>query len=194
MNRSLATLAMAVLGTTRLLAQTAPISPAMPKEEVVVLSPFVVSTDTDVGYVGQNTLAGSRMRTDLKDIAAAISPMTAEFLQDIGATNIIDAMEYGMNARIETDDGRAAGPVNDGYNNSARAVRIRGLPGGSRTVNYFRRLGEIDTFNADRLDLSRGPNSIPFGFGLPAGLVNAGTKQARLDREVYVGGSAFRRF
>ena len=187
MKRELTCFALAVFSTASLLAQTTPPTSATTKPDVVVLSPFEVNVDTDVGYVGQNTLAGSRMRTNLKDIAAAISPMTAEFLQDIAATNIIDAMEYGMNARIETDDGRAAGPVNDGYNNSTRAVRIRGLPGGSRTVNYFRRLGEVDIFNADRLDLSRGPNSILFGFGSPAGLVNAGTKQARLDRRSFVG-------
>lgn len=187
MKRDLTCFAVAMFSMTSLLAQTTPSVSATTKEDAVVLSPFEVNAESDVGYVGQNTLAGSRMRTDLKDIAAAISPMTAEFLQDIAATNIIDAMEYGMNARIETDDGRAAGPVNDGYNNSTRAVRIRGLPGGSRTVNYFRRLGEVDIFNADRLDLSRGPNSILFGFGSPAGLVNAGTKQARLDRQAYVG-------
>lgn len=157
-----------------------------PKEQVVQLSPFEVRVDSDTGYVGQNTLAGSRMSTNLKDLAAAISPMTAEFLQDIAATNIEQAMEYGMNARMETDDGRVAGPVASLYNDTpAREIRIRGLPGGSRTVNYFKRLGEVDTYNAQRLELSRGPNAILFGFGSPAGVVNAGTKQARMDRNAY---------
>ncbi len=75
----------------------------------------------DQGYLATATMAGTRLRTELKDppvalsilnnaflddVAAAISPMTAEFLTDIAATNVMEAMEYGMNARIETDDAR----------------------------------------------------------------------------------------
>lgn len=81
--------------------------------ETIVLSPFEVTTTQDTGYAGQDTLSGSRLRTNLKDIAAAISPMTAEFLKDIAATNIETAMEYGVGTRVETDDARAAGPVGD---------------------------------------------------------------------------------
>jgi len=171
--------------------QTAPLTPVNPTPDpagaTIQLSPFTVNAEQDTGYVAQNTLAGSRVRTNLKDIAAAISPMTEEFLQDIAATNIIEAMEYGMNSRVETDDGRAAGPVADGYNDGTRQIRVRGLPGGSRTVNYFRTLGEIDSYNTQRLEVSRGPNSILYGFGSPAGVINAGTKQAMTHRSTYTG-------
>src|SRR4051812_30530101 len=64
--------------------------------ETVTLSPFEVNATLDTGYAGQDTLSGSRLRTNLKDVAAAISPMTAEFLRDIAATNIADAVEYGV--------------------------------------------------------------------------------------------------
>jgi hypothetical protein len=37
------------------------------KEEVVTLSPFEVSTTQDTGYAGQDTLSGSRLRTNLRD-------------------------------------------------------------------------------------------------------------------------------
>ena len=171
-----------------LLAQTAPTNPpAAPAadDETLVLSPFVVQAEKDVGYVAQNTLAGSRVRTNLKDLGAAISPMTAEFLQDIGATNLVEAMEYGINSRVETDDGRAAGPVADSYNDTTRTFRIRGLPGASRTVNYFRYFGEVDIYNTGRVELSRGPNSILYGFGSPAGVVNVATKQALTNKATY---------
>ena len=55
---------------------------------VVTLSPFEVSETQDNGYAGQDTLSGSRLRTNLRDVAAAISPMTAEFLRDIAATSV----------------------------------------------------------------------------------------------------------
>jgi outer membrane receptor protein involved in Fe transport len=168
-------------------AQSAPTSTAVKpaEEEPVVLSPFVVQSEKDVGYVAQNTLAGSRLRTSLKDLGAAISPMTAEFLSDIAATNLVEAMEYGINSRVETDDGRAAGPVADSYNDTTRTFRIRGLPGAARTVNYFRYFGEVDIYNTGRVELSRGPNSILYGFGSPAGVVNVATKQAQTDRPRY---------
>jgi hypothetical protein len=102
-----------LVGTLPLAAQSTPPAVASAAEAIVALSPFEVSASQDTGYVVQNTLAGSRVRTNLKNIAAAISPMTEEFLQDIAATNIVEAMEYRMNSRVETDDGRAAGPVAD---------------------------------------------------------------------------------
>ena len=103
-------------------------SGSVSREEPVALSPFEVSATQDTGYVGQDTLSGSRLRTNLKDVAAAISPMTAEFLQDIAANSIEDAVEYGVGTRMETDDARSAGPVGDGYNDTVRSIRIRGLP------------------------------------------------------------------
>ena len=109
-----------------------------------MLTPFEVATTQDTGYAGQDTLSGSRLRTNLKDVAAAISPMTAEFLRDIAATNVENAMEYGVGTRMETDDARAAGPVADGYNDSTRGIRIRGLPGGGRSINFFGAPGEVD--------------------------------------------------
>jgi len=54
-------------------------------EELVALSPFVVSAEDDRGYTATSTLAGTRVRTDLKDLAASISTVTAEFLRDTTA-------------------------------------------------------------------------------------------------------------
>jgi outer membrane receptor for ferric coprogen and ferric-rhodotorulic acid len=105
-------LALAILPALPAQQATKPTGSANPSSsDAIVLSPFEVATTQDTGYAGQDTLSGSRLRTNLKDIAAAISPMTAEFLEDIAATNIETAMEYGVGTRVETDDARAAGPV-----------------------------------------------------------------------------------
>ena len=152
---------------------------------VVTLSPFEVSETQDNGYAGQDTLSGSRLRTNLRDVAAAISPMTAEFLRDIAATSVEGAMEYGVGTRMETDDARAAGPVADGYNDGIRSIRIRGLPGGGRSINFFGAPGEVDLYMTESLEVSRGPNSILFGFGSPAGKINISSKQAFLNKNAY---------
>jgi iron complex outermembrane receptor protein len=178
-------LALAVALNASLSAQNTTAAPKSGTEAAVILSPFEVRTDQDTGYVGQDTLAGSRLRTNLKDLAAAISPMTAEFLRDIAATNIIEAMEYGVGTRVDTDDARSAGPVGDGYNDSIRSIRVRGLPGAGRSINFFGAPGEVDTYIVDRIDVSRGPNSILYGFGSPAGRLNVTTKQAQTDKNSY---------
>lgn len=178
----------ALLAPAAVVAQSAsPAAPssAAPTEPVVQLSPFEVSVAQDSGYVGQDTLSGSRLRTNLKDVAAAISPMTAEFLQDIAANSIEDAIEYGVGTRMETDDARSAGPVSDGYNDTIRSIRIRGLPGGGRSINFFGAPGEVDLYMTERLEVSRGPNSILYGFGSPAGAINVASKQARTDKNAY---------
>jgi len=53
----------------------------------ITLSPFEVVSGQDVGYRAQNTLGGTRLNTSLKDTAASLSVMIAEFLADVAATN-----------------------------------------------------------------------------------------------------------
>src|SRR5580658_5051626 len=56
---------------------------ASDQEEPTVLSPFVVDASEDKGsYKANSTLAGTRVRTDLNDVASSISVVTAQFLQD----------------------------------------------------------------------------------------------------------------
>jgi outer membrane receptor protein involved in Fe transport len=173
-----------LLSAVRLPGQTVPAAPSAPtaKDEAITLSPFEVNATQDTGYAGQDTLSGSRLRTNLKDVAAAISPMTAEFIKDIAATNIEQAIEYGVSTRADTDDARAAGPVGDSTNDATRGLRMRGLPGGTRSVNFFSALGELDAYMIDRIEVSRGPNSILYGFGSPAGKINVATKQAMTNK------------
>ena len=67
-------------------------------ESTIMLSPFQVTTDNDVGYAAANSLSGSRLNTELRNTPAAISVFTKEFLDDIGALSTLGAMEYAMNA------------------------------------------------------------------------------------------------
>lgn len=154
-------------------------SAAAPGEtEAVTLSPFVVQTDKDTGYAATNTLAGSRLNTELKDTPAAISVMTRDFLVDIGAVNVVEALNYALNTEKDFSDftGNAL------YTNDL-IFQMRGFVGASLGRNYFGWFGSHDSYNVERLDYSRGPNSILFGVGGPGGIVNTTTKQAQLQRD-----------
>lgn len=156
----------------------APGSAPAPEDQTVKLSPFVVQTDTDTGYAATSTLAGSRLNTDLRDTPAAISVMTREFLIDIGAVNVTEALGYGLNTEKDFSDFTGNGL----YSNDL-VIQMRGFVGASLGRNYFGWFGAHDSYNVERLDFSRGPNSILFGVGGPGGIVNTTTKQARLGRD-----------
>lgn len=81
---------------------------AAAKEEAVELTPFTVTSDKDVGYQAANTLAGSRMNTSLKDTAASISILTEEFIKDVGAMDLNEAIRFGNNVEMELPDGNAS--------------------------------------------------------------------------------------
>src|SRR5436190_8664176 len=130
---------------------SAPAAPTPePVDKVIELTPFEVRSDLDTGYQGMDTAAGSRLNTKLSDTPAAISVFTAEFLNDIAATNIADVAKYAANT--EYDVGYVSGnPNGNGMMNAAQNLTVRGLPttGGpanGRTVNFLSYPIEIDIY------------------------------------------------
>ena len=87
--------ALAALAGTTLSAQTTPPAPAaVTQEEAIVLSPFTVNTSLDEGYAATQTMSGTRLATNLRDVASVVSPMTIDFLKDIDATNLQQAILF----------------------------------------------------------------------------------------------------
>ena len=160
-------------------------SSATPEEEdVITLSPFVVEeTEGSGSYQATSTLAGTRIRTDLKDLATPITVMTKQFLDDVGAVNNQSLLTYTPNTEITGLNGNfsnVSGQQNFSENlgRPHASTRVRGLDAADNTRDYF--LTEIpwDGYNVDRIDLQRGPNSILFGLGSPAGIINASVNTA----------------
>lgn len=169
---------------------TAPAAPAASnaaseeEEEVIQLSPFEVQAESQ-GYSAATTLAGNRLNTELRDIGNAVTVITSQFLADIGATNNESLLQYTVGTEVGNINGNFAG-VGDGafLDESARFTspnqntRVRGLAQADNTRDYFPTDVPWDGYNVDRVDLQRGPNSILFGQGSPAGIINTGTRQA----------------
>ncbi|MDP3072889.1 MAG: hypothetical protein Q8N18_21535 [Opitutaceae bacterium] len=170
---SIGSLAAVLLLRVATLAQTASAASAA-TDETVQLTPFTVTSDKDVGYQAANTLAGSRMNTSLKDTPASLSIMTAEFIKDVGAMDLTEAIRFGNNVEMELPDGNAAFEF-------FRTFVIRGQAA-SVARNYFRWKLPTNTFNVERIEEARGPNSILFGIASAGGLLNTTTKQAQTGR------------
>lgn len=155
----------------------------------ILLSPFLVDTTAERGYQATSTLAGSRIKTDLKDVAASVTVLTTEFMDDLGAKDVASAMAFVAGA--ENDATYHAEPVAalggaNGYvgsdfgdnNNRSGVIRVRGLGNASTTINFIETIGSTDRYNTERVEFLRGANSILFGLAEPAGLVNSSTKVA----------------
>src|SRR5688572_27814216 len=114
-------------------APGAPVAPALApsptRDEVVELSPFTVNTSRDLGYQAENTLAGSRLNTQLRDTAGSISVFTREFLDDVAITDIGELVLYSVNAEMSTNENQAGSGQNPIVNAQAltRPILIRGM-------------------------------------------------------------------
>ncbi len=148
-------------------------------EEVFELSPFSVAADDDKGYVATTTLAGTRLKSQLRDLAGAIQIVTSEFLEDTTATGTEDLFLYTTNTEASGPDGNFGNGGAERRN--PNSTRVRGLANPDRTRGYFLTDIGFDTYNTDRVAIAKGPNAILFGLGSPAGIVNNNLKQAKFE-------------
>ena len=146
----------------------APAAQKAGEEEVIKLSPFVVDATRDEGYRATSTLAGSRINTNLKDVAAAITEITPQFLKDVAAADINDVLLYTVNTEGTRNYTAAPAAGIGGYDdttstNPNTANRIRGLHSAQLMRDYFVTIGSdvgFDAYNIDRVTINRGPNSV----------------------------------
>jgi hypothetical protein len=150
-----------------------------PQDEAILLTPFQVDVSADRGYAASQTLNGTRMKTDLKDIGSALTIFTEQMMNDLGANSIYDLMAFAPNTDpfiMSTSD--ITGNGNDFINIPTKFV----TRGGASTVvsqDFFANGIPNDRFNSEALTFSRGPNAILFGLGNAAGAFVSSTKRAK---------------
>jgi outer membrane receptor protein involved in Fe transport len=163
-------------------AQTAAPAPETRNEDPIALSPFVVSTTAETGYQATSTLAGTRLSTSLKDVGAAVSVYTREFLEDINVTRIEDILTYTMSTEAGGQNGNLSGV--SGENSAAvrddpsSINRVRALATATRTRDFFPSDIPSDAFSFESLTISRGPNAVLAGVGSAGGVIDAALRKA----------------
>jgi iron complex outermembrane receptor protein len=145
----------------RLAAQTSPAA----SDEVINLSPFSVTSDSEHGYIASESVTGSRVATAIKDLPFTINVFTSSFLNDFG---IFDSSD---NAFGYTS---SAGAVDDASNNV-----IRGFPSQYTLRDGFFRIGPVDKVNIDRIEIIKGPNAAIYGETQPGGIINYISKRPK---------------
>lgn len=188
--RSLVVVLLSVL-LPLLRAQTAPPPPSerrVATAETIELSPFIVETQSSQGYYASQTLAGGRLRQDLKDLGTSIQVVTKEFMDDLAITGIEELFQYTTGTEVggimgnftgASDGGAGETSTGDARRDPDGTSRVRGLAAPDRARNFFKTDIPFDAYNTDRIDINRGANSFLFGLGSPSGLINTGLARAR---------------
>jgi len=158
------------LFSVTLFGQTSSSDPAPASPETIELSPFVVTESGNNGWVANETLAGTRLRTSFKDVPNQLETFTKEFMEDLGVTNLDEALIYSANTENQYESSES--PSNDGQFPD-NPGRVRGLGDGTLSRNFFPTQSQPDNYNIDRATIASGPNAILFGLGSPAGILDA---------------------
>lgn len=146
------------------------------------LSPFTVDASSSSGYVARETLARSRLKTNLSEVGSSLSVITEDFMDDIEATDAKQLLVYTLGTEVAGGSGNFSGTGGAGPGDIANvagsrfkpqnATRVRGLASADLTRAFFLTDIPFDTYNTDRIEIQRGPNSVLFGLGSPGGIIN----------------------
>jgi len=160
------------------------------EEKIYDLNAFAIEGSAQDGYLAQSTLAGSRVRTEVRDLGASIAIVTQEFMEDTGATDGESLLQFVGNVEVggalgnfsNANTGNQAS-TSESRENPQRSQRIRGLISANLTRDYFQTDIPFDAYNTSRVTINRGPNSILFGLGSPGGIINNTTNKAQIGSE-----------
>lgn len=162
---------------------------AKPDDKVLELSPFQVTASGSDGYRATATMSGTRLKTNLNDLAASISVVTKQQLDDTASVDINDIFKYELSTEGTsqwTDFLVDRQNVTDNVSKEpSTANRIRGLTSANQAQNGFTVSLPLDTYNVDAVEISRGPNSTVFGLGNTGGGVNIIRGRANTQDDFY---------
>lgn len=144
------------------------------KEDVIKLTPFSVEAEAYTGYVSSSTMIGGKTSQKIIDVPQTINVITRDLIDDTGADSPMDAL-----GKIAP----AVSAVASEASSSAGAY-IRGFRAQNWSVDgaTMRGLSLITNFNADAIEVIKGPASVTFGaFAAYGGYVSILPKYARRD-------------
>ena len=140
------------------------------EEDVVVLSVFEVTADADEGYAATNAVSGTRLNTNLLELPKTVDVITAEFIKDIGAIDMQQALQYSSGV-VFADDNPGMDDIYGGR------FAIRGIQTSTSYRNGFPSSFIVDPVMIDRIEIIKGPSSTFSGPIEPGGTRNTITRK-----------------
>ncbi len=146
----------------------------LPSVTVEASAPEPSPVGPDTGYHAETSATATKTNAPLAETAQSISVVTRQRIEDQGATNLQDALNY------------VAGVRSDAYGLDSRtdSARIRGaaptqyLDGLRRQLSgFYTSNTRVDPYLLERIEVLRGPASMLYGQGTTGGLVNLVSKR-----------------
>lgn len=160
---------LALAGLSR--AQTSNASSATSDKDVVILSPFVVKGEADIGYRATNAMGATKTNTPIQETPQSIQVINQEFIIDQGAISLDDTMRFTSGVSQGTDI------RGDRYS-------MRGYQTGIPSKDAFRDTGRAprEMSNIERVEVVKGPAAFTFGRTTPGGVINMVLKRPQTKR------------
>lgn len=154
------------------------------QNQVITLSPFTVDTSQDEGYKATNAVSGTRLNTPIQTLPESIEVITQDFMSDIGALNLREALQYSAGIQLTTQNDLVGtttpysniGGVNNAQgstgNKTQTSIVMRGFVTTNALQDGFNRQFASDTIGIERVEVVRGPAALLYGIGNFGGVVN----------------------
>ncbi len=155
--------------------------------DVIKLSPFEVTSDTDRGFQTGSVGTTARMKVNLADTPVSYSIINREFIEALGLTDMGEAAAWATNQSfLSTNNGGLTNNSSQQYFQRGQVVSTGAESGTGTQRNSFQTANQInDSYNVESFDFGRGPNAALFGGGSGGGglggISSTQTKKARLD-------------
>lgn len=140
------------------------------------------ATGPALGYRAKRSATATKTDTPLAETPQSVTVVTRERMEDLGAVNTQDALNYAAGVRSDaygvdsrSDSYLVRGSYPDEYRDGLR-----------RHFGYYTSTARTDPYTLERIEVLRGPSAMLYGQGSTAGIVNFVSKrpQAEPYREV----------
>lgn len=145
-------------------------------EAVPATKPFAETHDArtgTAGYYANSTSVGTKTNTALINLPQSVSVLTKDFIQDQSTHSLTDLTRYVPGVAIHQGEGNRDELVIRGVDSSANFF----VNGFRDDVQYYR-----DIYNAQSVEVLKGPAALVFGRGAGGGVVNRTLKEADGNR------------
>src|SRR5215468_5724487 len=160
-------------GVKRVAAQDQPPPEAAGEANAQAITLDTISVQGDSGrtdgYLAPSTSVATKTNTLLLNIPQSISVVTRDFIRDLGYPGLTDITRYVPGVAVHQGEGNRDELIIRGVDSSANFF----VNGFRDDVQYFR-----DLYNAQSVEILKGPSAITFGRAAGGGLLNRTLKEA----------------
>jgi catecholate siderophore receptor len=142
------------------------------ESRLAMIEDQVIVTGERVVYASEHTATATKTETPLVDIPQSISLITRDLIDDQMMRSMADVVQYVPGVQMGQGEGHRDAPTLRG-NSSTADFYVDGV---RDDVQYYR-----DLYNAERIEILKGPNAMIFGRGGGGGVINRVTKTASFD-------------